>query len=376
MGLRAGLQHALRRDRCPSPGPPHDLTGIRRQARDESGKVPRVILQSPREVSKILAYNRWANAKMLEPVGGVSPEEWDREVGGSFGSLHGTLVHLYGAEWVWLERLRGNSPGSLPAARDLPTVEALRETWSALDGELALLAGGLTAERLTSTLTYANFQGETWTYTFADILFDLVNHSTYHRGQVATHLRQLAKTPVSTDYVRFLDTGLAEPERAPEEIARLFAYNRWANARMLGAVSEVSDEQYGRAVGGSFSTLRDTLAHLYGADWVWLERFGGRSPRALPSGQQAPTAEVLREKWETVQDGWAALSGGLEPERMRRSLEYQNLKGDALSYRTGEVLVHLVNHSTYHRGQVTTLMRQLGASPASTEYLMMLDEEA
>jgi uncharacterized damage-inducible protein DinB len=335
-----------------------------------------VILRSPEETSKLLAYNRWANARMLEPAGAVSLAEWDREVGGSFGSLHATLAHTYGAEWVWLERSRGVSPPSLPGPDDVPTPAALLEKWKALEVELAAFSRGLTGERLASPVTYANFQGETWTYTLADILFDLVNHSTYHRGQVATLLRQLGKTPVATDYVRFLDDGLAEPERSPEEIARLFAFNRWANARMLASVASVSKDDYARPVGGSFTTLRDTLAHLYGADWVWLERFGGRSPRELPAGQQAPTPEALRDKWERIEEGWAALANRAEAGRMREKLAYRNFKGDDLSYRIGEVLVHVVNHSTYHRGQVATLMRQLGATPASTEYLMMLDEGA
>lgn len=335
-----------------------------------------MMLRSPGETSKLLAYNRWANARMLEPAGAVSLAEWDREVGGSFGSLHGTLTHVYGAEWVWLQRSMGVSPPTLPAPGDVPTPAALREEWLALEERLAAFSRGLTEEGLASTVTYANFQGETWTYTLADILFDLVNHSTYHRGQVATLLRQLGKTPVATDYVRFLEGGLAEPERAPEEIARLFAYNRWANARVLGSVADLSEEDYARPVGGSFSTLRDTLAHLYGADWVWLERFGGRSPRELPAGQQTPTPNALRERWEKVEEGWAGLANGVETGRMRETLAYQNFKGEDLSYRVGEVLVHLVNHSTYHRGQVATLMRQLGATPASTEYLMMLDEGA
>lgn len=336
-----------------------------------------MIVRSPNEISKLLAYNRWANEQMLEPAGAVSLAEWARDIGGSFGSLHATLAHTYGAEWVWLERARGTSPPGLPGPGDVPTPAALREKWLALQEQLATFARDLTSERLASTVTYANFQGEKWTYTLADILFDLVNHSTYHRGQVATLLRQLGKTPVATDYVRFLDGGgVAEPERTPEEIARLFAYNRWANARLMASVADVSEEDYTRTVGGSFSTLRNTLSHLCGADWVWLQRFGGRSPRELPAGRQTPTPGALREKWLEVEEGWAALAKGLEEKRLRETLSYQSFSGEDFSRPVGEVLAHVVNHSTYHRGQVATLMRQLGRTPASTEYLMMLDEGA
>jgi uncharacterized damage-inducible protein DinB len=336
-----------------------------------------MMLRSPSEVSKLLGYNRWANARMLEPVAAAPPDTWDRDVGGSFGSLHGTLTHLYGGEWIWLARARGDSPTALPSPEDVPTLDVLRTKWRVLEEEIAEFARGLTPAMLAQSVTYKNFVGAEWTYTLSDILFDLVNHSTYHRGQVATHLRQLGQTPVSTDYVRFLDVdGIAPPARTPGEIARLFSYNRWANMRVLRSVSGIPLDEYTRSVGGSFTTLRNTLIHLYGADWVWLERFDGRSPRALPEGNQASTARELEKIWREVEEGWAALVGALETARMREKLDYTSFTGDPFSRSVGEVLVHLVNHSTYHRGQIATLTRQLGHRPASTDYLMMLDDGA
>jgi uncharacterized damage-inducible protein DinB len=334
-----------------------------------------MMVRSPSEISKFLAYNRWANARMLEPVTALSAEKLRRELGGSFGSLHGTLTHLYGGEWIWLQRARGFSPKALPTNDDVPTADALRAKWRVLEDEIAEFAKDLTPASLARTITYTNFVGTQWTYTLSDVLFDLVNHSTYHRGQVATLLRQLGETPVSTDYVRFLDgDGLAPPDRMPGEIVRLFAYNRWANMRVLRAARGITAEEYSRTVGGSFTTLRDTLTHVYGADWVWLERFAGRSPRALPAGKEAGSPNALETMWREVEEGWAALVGEVESARMRERLDYVAFSGDAFSRPIGDVLVHVVNHSTYHRGQVATLTRQLGKQPASTDYLMMLDE--
>jgi len=336
-----------------------------------------MMIRSPSEISKLLAYNRWANARMLEPVAGLPAEKWSRELGGSFGSLHGTLTHLYGGEWIWLQRARGSSPKALPTPEEVSTAEVLRENWRLLEEEIAEFAKDLTPESLASPITYTNFVGTRWTYTISDILFDLVNHSTYHRGQVTTLLRQLGESPVSTDYVRFLDgDGVAPPDRTPGEIVRLFAYNRWANMRVLRALRDIPSDEYGRTIGGSFVTLRDTLTHVYGADWVWLERFDGRSPRALPKGQEAASPKDLETMWREVEEGWAALVGEVEPARMRERLDYVAFSGDAFSRPIGDVLVHIVNHATYHRGQVATLTRQLGRQPASTDYLMMLDERA
>jgi uncharacterized damage-inducible protein DinB len=156
-------------------------------------------------IAKLLAFTRWANGKALESVSVLTPEEYARPIGGSFGSVRGTLVHLYGADWVWLERFHGRSPRALPAGDDVATFEALRGKWNAVEERQREYVAALTQDRLAEPLTYANFAGETWTYPLGEALLHLANHGTYHRGQIATLLRQLGKTPIPTDYLRYLD---------------------------------------------------------------------------------------------------------------------------------------------------------------------------
>lgn len=161
--------------------------------------------------------------------------------------------------------------------------------------------------------------------------------------------------------------------RTPEDIARLFAYSRWANAKVLESVSTLTPEELGRPVGGSFSTVLGTLTHVYGGEWVWLERFLGRSPRALPPAQEIASLGALREKWREVEQSHKGFVEGLTTSGMTETLRYTNFAGENRSYPIGELLVHLANHSTYHRGQVTTLLRQLGKTPTATDYLLFLD---
>ncbi len=154
-----------------------------------------------------MAYNRWANARAFEGAAALTAEELSRSVGGSFTSVLGTLTHLVGAEWVWLERWHGRSPRAIPS--DFKSVNDLRERLTAVEeGQEGLLAG-LTPERLASKITYVNFAGQTWTYALGEAMVHLVNHGTYHRGQVASLLRQLGKKPLSTDYLLYLDGGAA-----------------------------------------------------------------------------------------------------------------------------------------------------------------------
>ena len=162
--------------------------------------------------------------------------------------------------------------------------------------------------------------------------------------------------------------------RSIAEITRLFDYNRWANARVLDRVSAVDGEEYGRALGGSFPSVKETLTHLYAAEWIWSERLHGRSPRALPPAAEVPTLAELKAKWSLVEEGQRLWIAALAAERLAEPLTYQNVKGETWTYPVGELLVHIVNHSTYHRGQAITMLRQLGKPGISTDYLVYLDE--
>ena len=150
-------------------------------------------------------FGRWANRTILESVAALTPEEYARPIGGSFGSVQGTLLHLYGADWVWLERFHGRSPRNRPPGDDLVTLEALARKWREVEAGQDAFIAALTQERLSEPLSYVSFAGDSFTRFLGDALLHLANHGTYHRGQVATLLRQLGKTATPTDYLRFID---------------------------------------------------------------------------------------------------------------------------------------------------------------------------
>src|SRR6476661_1982684 len=83
----------------------------------------------------------------------------------------------------------------------------------------------------------------------------------------------------------------------PEEIRPLYEYNAWANRRSLAAAEKLTVEQFTKPMGSSFSSIRDTLAHIYGAEWIWLERFQGRSPSGLPNVKDFEDLASLRARW-------------------------------------------------------------------------------
>ncbi len=158
-------------------------------------------------------------------------------------------------------------------------------------------------------------------------------------------------------------------------IREFFDYNRWANARVLSAAAKLSDADFVKDLGSSFPSVRDTLAHILGAEWVWLQRWRGTSPGALLFAGESPSLAELRSRWAEVEVGQRAILGDLRADVLDQPVDYVNLKGEKHAYPLGHLMVHVVNHSTYHRGQVITLLRQLKAEAASTDYVLYLGQK-
>lgn len=162
----------------------------------------------------------------------------------------------------------------------------------------------------------------------------------------------------------------------PEDIRALYDFNAWANHRTLEAAAALKPEEFLRGMGSSFSSVRDTLAHIYGGEWLWLERFQGRSPASLPEAGQFADLASLRSRWDELESRLLRYVGGLSQADIERVFEYKTLNYGVYSNPLWESLQHLVNHGTYHRGQVTTLLRQLGAKAIQTDLMHFYRERA
>lgn len=159
----------------------------------------------------------------------------------------------------------------------------------------------------------------------------------------------------------------------PEQIRFLYDFNAWANHRVLEACAVLTPEQFTRDLRSSFPSVRDTLVHIFGAEWVWLERWHGRSPSGLPPGGEFPDFASVRARWAEIEAGQKTFLASLAAADLDRVVEYRNLKGQPFAYPLRAMLQHVVNHGSYHRGQVTAMLRQLGAKPRSTDLLRYYD---
>jgi len=155
----------------------------------------------------------------------------------------------------------------------------------------------------------------------------------------------------------------------PEEVQTLFDYNAWANHRSLDAASTLTKEQFNQPMRSSFSSVRDTLAHVCGAELVWYKRFQGNSPSALPDLSSLDTIEALRMYWLEQEAKLLSLVASLTQADLDRVMEYKTLKFGVYRNPLWQALQHLANHGTYHRGQIATLLRQHGVKPILTDLM-------
>lgn len=153
----------------------------------------------------LLDYHYWARDRMLDAVEVLTPEQYTKDLASSFTSVRATVVHTYSAEWNWYLRWVGTSPTAFPDASLFPDVRTVRSAWREQEQKVRLFVASLdAANQLDRVLRYRTFAGEEMESTFAQMLQHVVNHATYHRGQVTTMLRQLgAPAPKSQDLIRF-----------------------------------------------------------------------------------------------------------------------------------------------------------------------------
>ena len=158
-------------------------------------------------------------------------------------------------------------------------------------------------------------------------------------------------------------------------LRNLVDYHYWARDRLLVAVDALSEEQLRRPLGNSFSSVFDTVVHLCGADWIWRSRWEGTSPMALPAPELYSDLAKLREAWEDEERRIRAILNRLGPDGVARPIEYQGWDGRRQAQPFWQMLQHLVNHGSYHRGQVTTMLRQMDVPPPKSMDLIAFYRE-
>lgn len=148
------------------------------------------------------SYNLWANKKLLDVLKDIDASLLDKEIKSSFPSLRKTIHHIWAAEEVWHTRLHGNSPPSLPEPG--PDFPAFSKLLTGRSQGFIDLVKSKDENYLQAPCTYKDIRGNTWTNLHWQMIMHCMNHSTYHRGQVVTMLREVGQTTIpSTDMMGY-----------------------------------------------------------------------------------------------------------------------------------------------------------------------------
>ena len=155
----------------------------------------------------------------------------------------------------------------------------------------------------------------------------------------------------------------------------LLNYHYWARDRVLAAVEQLDAETFTAPRESSFSSIRDTLAHTYFAEWAWYSRWQGHSPSTFPALDQFADVASLTTAWRETERQVRAFIEPMSDTELTRVIEYRLLSGAEAASPIWQMVQHVVNHASYHRGQVTTMLRQAGAKPAKSMDLIAFYRE-
>ncbi len=136
-------------------------------------------------LSQVYDYTYWANRRYLDVAAALTPEQLARNLGHSWGNVHGTLVHMLSSERVWYRRWHGESPKGHLDPADFPTVASLSSAWAAAEKDLRAYLDSRRQEGLLTVITYSSFRGETFHVPLWQMLMHVANHETHHRGELA-----------------------------------------------------------------------------------------------------------------------------------------------------------------------------------------------
>jgi uncharacterized damage-inducible protein DinB len=155
------------------------------------------------ELRELFAYNAWANRQLFDAADALPGDLYQRDLKSSHGGIHGTLAHIVWAEHLWLNRWLKQPNPAVAQGKDLHSAAEVRARWEAIEAERGAFLAQLAEAQLAETRTVQPSTGGEYLHTFSQMFHHTVDHSSYHRGQVVTMLRQLGVVPPVTGLIFF-----------------------------------------------------------------------------------------------------------------------------------------------------------------------------
>jgi uncharacterized damage-inducible protein DinB len=141
-----------------------------------------------------------------------------------------------------------------------------------------------------------------------------------------------------------------------------FDYSAWASQRLMDATSKLIPEELERDFKTSDKNILDTLVHVFAADRVWLSRVKG-APRPTYVDPEDRDFTKLQREWPALYQSWQDWLAPVTDEGAQAKIKYRDIKGNEYEQPLWQILLHVVNHGTHHRGQAAGFLRAMGYAP-------------
>ena len=156
------------------------------------------------DIADLYDYDAWATKRLLDAAAALPAEQLTQDLGASFGSLFGTLVHTFAGHRLWMDRWKGNSPKAMVGPDRIPTLGDLQQRWEHYRVEFEDYIRLMNDDNMKEKFSYVDFQGQFREMALHWQMLHVVMHSAYHRAQAAAQLRQLGAEPPETGLMTYL----------------------------------------------------------------------------------------------------------------------------------------------------------------------------
>jgi uncharacterized damage-inducible protein DinB len=150
-------------------------------------------------------------------------------------------------------------------------------------------------------------------------------------------------------------------------------YHAWASGRLLDATGQITPDELTRDFKTSDKNVLETLTHVFAADSIWLARVRGESPTTFLAPEDRHPG-VLSQQWPAIQQRWKEWAAPLSDQDVQAKISYRDMKGNPWEQPLWQILLHVVNHGTHHRGQVSGFLRAMGHNPPPLDLIAFYRE--
>ena len=149
----------------------------------------------------------------------------------------------------------------------------------------------------------------------------------------------------------------------------LFAYNNWAWDQVFASLEQVNEREYQAERPFFWGSLHGLAVHGLTAEWIWLSRIKGESPQQMLVPADYAAFPAVKAHWMSVRQDWGKYLDSLADSDLSTSIEYRNTRGNGFTLVLQDILLHVFNHATEHRSQMTPILYQLGHPTPALDYL-------